>query len=228
MCSAVLSCFDPRQGPLKPEVLSIQWSGRRSNRRLQRNNSLSPNNPLLSLVNSGGVIFSCLNFLNSTSLDSVSMFQCILFHSTSVLSYVALLLPEPKKLIGQSQGVRVRPVSRTQERRLCRCEKENKERFEVGGYYGVSLFRHNKIMFIAKVSSHITMYCEWGYTNAASKRFYFMTNMPNAVWKSSSYSCTDCSLMMMNCLAHKHTFSVHQLILTQYGTLQIALNFSSF
>uniref|UniRef100_A0A7N6BZP8 EF-hand domain-containing protein n=1 Tax=Anabas testudineus TaxID=64144 RepID=A0A7N6BZP8_ANATE len=42
-----------KQGPLKPEVLSIQWSGRRSNRRLQRNNSLSPNNPLLSLVNSG-------------------------------------------------------------------------------------------------------------------------------------------------------------------------------
>ncbi|XP_067112167.1 N-terminal EF-hand calcium-binding protein 1 [Osmerus mordax] len=42
-----------RQGPLKPEVLTIQWSGRRSNRRLQRNNSLSPNNPLLSLVNSG-------------------------------------------------------------------------------------------------------------------------------------------------------------------------------
>ncbi|KAG7458137.1 hypothetical protein MATL_G00234930 [Megalops atlanticus] len=42
-----------RQGPVKPEVLSIQWSGRRSNRRLQRNNSLSPNNPPLSIVNSG-------------------------------------------------------------------------------------------------------------------------------------------------------------------------------
>ncbi|KAM9824747.1 N-terminal EF-hand calcium-binding protein 1 [Neosynchiropus ocellatus] len=42
-----------KQGPLKPEVLSIQWSGRRSNRRLQRNSSLSPNNPILSLVNSG-------------------------------------------------------------------------------------------------------------------------------------------------------------------------------
>uniref|UniRef100_A0A3P8YJF2 EF-hand domain-containing protein n=1 Tax=Esox lucius TaxID=8010 RepID=A0A3P8YJF2_ESOLU len=42
-----------RQGPVKPEVLSIQWAGRRSSRRLQRNNSLSPNNPLLSLVNSG-------------------------------------------------------------------------------------------------------------------------------------------------------------------------------
>lgn len=39
---------------MKPDVLSIQWSGRRSNRRLQRNSSLSPNNPLLSLVNSGG------------------------------------------------------------------------------------------------------------------------------------------------------------------------------
>uniref|UniRef100_A0A3Q3S9F5 N-terminal EF-hand calcium binding protein 1 n=1 Tax=Mastacembelus armatus TaxID=205130 RepID=A0A3Q3S9F5_9TELE len=42
-----------KQGPLKPEVLSIQWSGRRSNRRLQRNSSLSPSNPLLNLVNSG-------------------------------------------------------------------------------------------------------------------------------------------------------------------------------
>uniref|UniRef100_A0A8C1BAJ6 N-terminal EF-hand calcium binding protein 1 n=1 Tax=Cyprinus carpio carpio TaxID=630221 RepID=A0A8C1BAJ6_CYPCA len=42
-----------RQGPVKPEVLPIQWSGRRSNRRLQRNNSLSPNSPLLNLVNSG-------------------------------------------------------------------------------------------------------------------------------------------------------------------------------
>ncbi|KAJ0055014.1 hypothetical protein NL108_008740, partial [Boleophthalmus pectinirostris] len=42
-----------KQGPVKPEALSIQWSGRRSNRRLQRNSSLSPNNPLLSLINSG-------------------------------------------------------------------------------------------------------------------------------------------------------------------------------
>ncbi|XP_063040835.1 N-terminal EF-hand calcium-binding protein 1 [Engraulis encrasicolus] len=42
-----------RQGPATPEGLSIQWSGRRSNRRLQRNNSLSPSNPLLTIVNSG-------------------------------------------------------------------------------------------------------------------------------------------------------------------------------
>ncbi|XP_041104747.1 N-terminal EF-hand calcium-binding protein 1-like [Polyodon spathula] len=42
-----------RQGPVKPEVLSIQWSGKRSNRRLQRNNSLSPNNPHFNIVNSG-------------------------------------------------------------------------------------------------------------------------------------------------------------------------------
>uniref|UniRef100_A0A3P9I014 N-terminal EF-hand calcium binding protein 1 n=1 Tax=Oryzias latipes TaxID=8090 RepID=A0A3P9I014_ORYLA len=42
-----------KQGPVKPDILSIQLSGRRSTRRLQRNNSLSPNNPLLSLVNSG-------------------------------------------------------------------------------------------------------------------------------------------------------------------------------
>ncbi|XP_010771309.1 N-terminal EF-hand calcium-binding protein 1 [Notothenia coriiceps] len=52
MC--ILKAMDKtKKGPLKPEVLSIQWSGRRSNRRLQRNSSLSPNNPLLSLVNSG-------------------------------------------------------------------------------------------------------------------------------------------------------------------------------
>ncbi|KAM7384281.1 hypothetical protein PAMA_011566 [Pampus argenteus] len=48
-----IDTHNTEQGPLKPEVLSIQWSGRRSNRRLQRNSSLSPNNPLLSLVNSG-------------------------------------------------------------------------------------------------------------------------------------------------------------------------------
>ncbi|KAJ8273274.1 hypothetical protein GJAV_G00099680 [Gymnothorax javanicus] len=41
-----------RQVPMKPEMLPIQWSGRRSNRRLQRNNSLSPNNPLPSLPHS--------------------------------------------------------------------------------------------------------------------------------------------------------------------------------
>lgn len=42
-----------RKEPVKPEVLSIQWSGKRSNRRLQRNNSLSPNNPHFNIVNSG-------------------------------------------------------------------------------------------------------------------------------------------------------------------------------
>ncbi|XP_054619120.1 N-terminal EF-hand calcium-binding protein 1 isoform X2 [Dunckerocampus dactyliophorus] len=40
-------------GPAKPEVLSIQWAGRRSNRRLQRNHSLSPNNPIINLLHSG-------------------------------------------------------------------------------------------------------------------------------------------------------------------------------
>ncbi|KAM4705355.1 N-terminal EF-hand calcium-binding protein 1 [Rhinophrynus dorsalis] len=38
-----------RQGPAKPEVLSIPWSGKRSNRRLQRNNSFSPNSPQFNL-----------------------------------------------------------------------------------------------------------------------------------------------------------------------------------
>nr|XP_057902818.1 N-terminal EF-hand calcium-binding protein 1 [Doryrhamphus excisus] len=39
--------------PAKPEVLSIQWTGRRSTRRLQRNHSLSPNNPIINLLHSG-------------------------------------------------------------------------------------------------------------------------------------------------------------------------------
>ncbi|XP_008581696.1 PREDICTED: N-terminal EF-hand calcium-binding protein 1 [Galeopterus variegatus] len=34
-----------RQGPAKPEVLSIQWPGKRSSRRIQRHNSFSPNSP---------------------------------------------------------------------------------------------------------------------------------------------------------------------------------------
>ncbi|NXT61561.1 NECA1 protein, partial [Chaetops frenatus] len=34
-----------REDPAKPEVLSVQWSGKRLARRLQRNNSLSSNNP---------------------------------------------------------------------------------------------------------------------------------------------------------------------------------------
>ncbi|XP_055993257.1 N-terminal EF-hand calcium-binding protein 1 [Sorex fumeus] len=34
-----------RKGPTKPEVLSIQWPGKRSNRRVQRHNSFSPNSP---------------------------------------------------------------------------------------------------------------------------------------------------------------------------------------
>ncbi|XP_075682133.1 N-terminal EF-hand calcium-binding protein 1 [Rhinoderma darwinii] len=38
-----------RQGPTKPHVLSIPWSGKRSNRRLQRNNSFSPNSPQFNL-----------------------------------------------------------------------------------------------------------------------------------------------------------------------------------
>ncbi|XP_048452104.1 N-terminal EF-hand calcium-binding protein 1 [Rhincodon typus] len=41
-----------RRGPVKPEVLSINWSGKRSSRRLQRTNSLSPNNTNFSILNS--------------------------------------------------------------------------------------------------------------------------------------------------------------------------------
>ncbi|XP_069477439.1 N-terminal EF-hand calcium-binding protein 1 isoform X2 [Ambystoma mexicanum] len=42
-----------RQGPTKPEALSIPRAGKRSNRRLQRNNSLSPNSPQFNIANSG-------------------------------------------------------------------------------------------------------------------------------------------------------------------------------
>ncbi|XP_049638373.1 N-terminal EF-hand calcium-binding protein 1 [Suncus etruscus] len=42
-----------RQGPTKPEVLSIQWPGKRSNRRVQRHNSFSPNSPQFTLSGSG-------------------------------------------------------------------------------------------------------------------------------------------------------------------------------
>ncbi|XP_038435648.1 N-terminal EF-hand calcium-binding protein 1 [Canis lupus familiaris] len=37
-----------RQGPTKPEVLLIQWPGKRSNRRIQRHNSFSPKSPQFS------------------------------------------------------------------------------------------------------------------------------------------------------------------------------------
>lgn len=44
-----------RQGPTKPEVLSIPRVGKRSNRRLQRNNSLSPNSPQFNIASPGSV-----------------------------------------------------------------------------------------------------------------------------------------------------------------------------
>ncbi|KAJ6663952.1 hypothetical protein lerEdw1_008906 [Lerista edwardsae] len=43
---AVLCTLFLRRGPTKPEVLTIQQPGRRSSRRLQRNNSFSPVSPL--------------------------------------------------------------------------------------------------------------------------------------------------------------------------------------
>nr|XP_048276708.1 N-terminal EF-hand calcium-binding protein 1 [Myodes glareolus] len=42
---ASLEMLVTRQGPTKPEVLSIQWPGKRSSRRVQRHNSFSPNSP---------------------------------------------------------------------------------------------------------------------------------------------------------------------------------------
>ncbi|XP_030045586.1 N-terminal EF-hand calcium-binding protein 1 [Microcaecilia unicolor] len=42
-----------RKCPAKPEVLSIPWSGKRSSRRLQRNNSVSPNSPQFNILSSG-------------------------------------------------------------------------------------------------------------------------------------------------------------------------------
>ncbi|XP_011825492.1 PREDICTED: N-terminal EF-hand calcium-binding protein 1 [Mandrillus leucophaeus] len=42
-----------RQGPAKPEVLSIQWPGKRSSRRIQRHNSFSPNSPQFNVSGPG-------------------------------------------------------------------------------------------------------------------------------------------------------------------------------
>nr|XP_061787033.1 N-terminal EF-hand calcium-binding protein 1-like [Nerophis lumbriciformis] len=42
-------------GPTKPEVVSIQWSGRRSKRRPDRNYSLSPNKALMAVLHPGAV-----------------------------------------------------------------------------------------------------------------------------------------------------------------------------
>ncbi|XP_059972127.1 N-terminal EF-hand calcium-binding protein 1 [Mesoplodon densirostris] len=42
-----------RQGPIKPEVLSIQWPGKRSSRRVQRHNSFSPNSPQFNVYGTG-------------------------------------------------------------------------------------------------------------------------------------------------------------------------------
>ncbi|KFR01693.1 N-terminal EF-hand calcium-binding protein 1, partial [Nipponia nippon] len=50
-----------RQDPTKPEVLSIQWPGKRSARRLQRNNSLLPNSPHFSTV----TFYTCSLFVFS-------------------------------------------------------------------------------------------------------------------------------------------------------------------
>ncbi|XP_040349874.1 N-terminal EF-hand calcium-binding protein 1 [Leopardus geoffroyi] len=42
-----------RQGPTKPEVLLIQWPGKRSSRRVQRHNSFSPKSPQFSACGPG-------------------------------------------------------------------------------------------------------------------------------------------------------------------------------
>uniref|UniRef100_A0A5F8HC87 N-terminal EF-hand calcium binding protein 1 n=1 Tax=Monodelphis domestica TaxID=13616 RepID=A0A5F8HC87_MONDO len=42
-----------RQGPIKPEVLSIPWPGKRSNRRVQRHSSFSPNSPQFHMCGPG-------------------------------------------------------------------------------------------------------------------------------------------------------------------------------
>ncbi|KFP99023.1 N-terminal EF-hand calcium-binding protein 1, partial [Haliaeetus albicilla] len=63
-----------RQGPTKPEVLSIQWPGKRSARRLQRNNSLSLNSPHFTTV----TFYKCYLFIFSkgwTEEDSQWMTQ---------------------------------------------------------------------------------------------------------------------------------------------------------
>lgn len=99
----LLACFGSRQGPVKPEVLSIQWSGRRSNRRLQRNNSLSPNNPLFSLVSSGGFFLKCFLCLNNSPSPCCVALCLTVIHS---LGYPALFLPEAQEGKEGHVGVR--------------------------------------------------------------------------------------------------------------------------
>lgn len=62
-----------RQGPAKPEVLMVQWPGKRSARRLQRNNSLSPNSPLFST----GTVFHILKIFKMHAHSSKEKNTCI-------------------------------------------------------------------------------------------------------------------------------------------------------
>lgn len=114
-----------RQGPLKPEVLSIQWSGRRSNRRLQRNSSLSPNNPLLSLINSGGLRSNAER--HSTTSSSAVRLLLLYVWGYFGASWVMLPWSCQQGKIG-SMGVSVWPLARAERRRggrSCRVRAED-------------------------------------------------------------------------------------------------------
>lgn len=142
----LLACFDSRQGPVKPEVLSIQWSGRRSNRRLQRNNSLSPNNPLFSLVSSGGFFFKCFLCLNNSPSPCCVALCLTVIHS---LSYPALFLPEAKKkLLDQSHTEGEQNTGG--EGRSCRCERNSAVRHTEGAWGGGRLWPHVFLCLVSK------------------------------------------------------------------------------
>ncbi|EHB06705.1 EF-hand calcium-binding protein 1 [Heterocephalus glaber] len=50
-----IDTHNTKQGPSKPEVLSIQWPGKRSSRRVQRHNSFSPNSPQFNISTPGSL-----------------------------------------------------------------------------------------------------------------------------------------------------------------------------
>lgn len=62
-----------RQGPTKPEVLLIQWPGKRSSRRVQRHNSFSPNSPQFNVCGPGNAALSFFVF----RIDSICIFTLI-------------------------------------------------------------------------------------------------------------------------------------------------------
>lgn len=186
---------------MKPEVLSIQWSGRRSNRRLQRNNSLSPNNPLLSLVNSGVVtcsaVYISLTQILRTPVSPVS--------SLFSLELCQLVAGRTRKANWPESWCQSQTQRAKHRRGGCVGAGEKVRGLRLVDIMGCPCLDIIQLCLLQRC--HFTLfYALKG--NAACRRFCFMTYISNTVRYSSCYLCTDCSLMMMmNRLAHKHTSS---------------------